>query len=87
MLKIAFRSIFECSGFAYTVKAMNKRDLAAKLARESHSSCGKAADDVDSLVYDMLRDIKNLPAAVKGKSSAQQEQSQGISGEASNQRP
>ncbi len=37
---------------------MNKRELAARLAKQSHTSKAKAADDVDSLVYGLLKDLK-----------------------------
>lgn len=37
---------------------MNKQDLARWLARESHRSRGQAADEVDKLVYKLLRDFK-----------------------------
>ncbi len=39
-------------------QVMNKRELAAKLAKQSHTSKAKAADDVDSLVYGLLKDLK-----------------------------
>ncbi len=37
---------------------MNKQDLARWLARESHRSRGQAADEVDKLVYKLLKDFK-----------------------------
>lgn len=37
---------------------MNKLDLARTLARVSHRSRAQAADDVDTLVYRMLKNIK-----------------------------
>jgi hypothetical protein len=37
---------------------MNKLDLARRFAREWHRSRGKAADAVDRLVYDILKDLK-----------------------------
>ncbi|MGA8029312.1 MAG: hypothetical protein WB992_19395 [Bryobacteraceae bacterium] len=37
---------------------MNKLDLAARLARQTRHSCGKAADEVDLLVFNMLKDLK-----------------------------
>ncbi len=43
---------------------MNKLDLALRLARESHRSRAKAADDVDTLVYNLLRDLKRSAKAV-----------------------
>lgn len=40
---------------------MNKLDLARTLARLSHRSRAQAADDVDTLVYQMLKDLKEQP--------------------------
>lgn len=37
---------------------MNKRELAQRLAKKSHTSQAKAADEVDSLVYGLLKDMK-----------------------------
>lgn len=37
---------------------MNKLDLTLRLARESHRSRGKAADVVDNLIYELLKDLK-----------------------------
>jgi hypothetical protein len=37
---------------------MNKLDLTLRLARESHRSRGKAADALDNLIYDLLKDLK-----------------------------
>jgi hypothetical protein len=37
---------------------MNKQDLTLRLARESQQSEAKAADDVDTLVYKLLKDLK-----------------------------
>jgi len=37
---------------------MNKLDLARRLARKWHRSRGQAADEVDTLVYEMLKDLK-----------------------------
>ena len=37
---------------------MNKKQLAERLARQSHRSRGEAADDVDKLVYSLLRDLR-----------------------------
>lgn len=37
---------------------MNKLDLAMRLARQLHRSPAKAADDVDTLVYDILEKAK-----------------------------
>ncbi|HEX4808728.1 MAG TPA: hypothetical protein VH325_07360 [Bryobacteraceae bacterium] len=47
---------------------MNKLDLTLRLARESHRSRGKAADAVDNLVYELLKDLKQAgPATPKPK--------------------
>ena len=37
---------------------MNKLDLARRLAREANRSRAQAADEVDKLVYKLLRDFK-----------------------------
>jgi len=37
---------------------MNKLDLARLFARRSHRSQAQAADEVDSLVHEMLKDLK-----------------------------
>ena len=37
---------------------MNKADLARWLAREAHRSRAQAADEVDKLVYKLLKDFK-----------------------------
>ena len=37
---------------------MNKKDLARRLAKESHRSRGQAADAVDNLVHRLLMDLK-----------------------------
>lgn len=42
----------------YYVGAMNKLDLAVRLARQLHRSQAKAADDVDRLIYDILEKAK-----------------------------
>jgi hypothetical protein len=42
---------------------MNKLDLTLRLARESHRSRGKAADIVDNLIYELLKDLKRPEAA------------------------
>ena len=44
---------------------MNKDELARRLARESHRSRAEAADDVDSLVYRLLKDLKPQAAPAK----------------------
>jgi hypothetical protein len=45
---------------------MNKRELTERLAKEAHKSRAKAADDVDSLVYGLLRDLR-LSSKLAGK--------------------
>lgn len=42
----------------YYLWAMNKLDLAMRLARQLHRSQAKAADEVDKLVYDILEKAK-----------------------------
>lgn len=37
---------------------MKKKDLARRLAKESHRSRAEAADEVDTLVYRLLLDLK-----------------------------
>ncbi|HZS57165.1 MAG TPA: hypothetical protein VFA65_22365 [Bryobacteraceae bacterium] len=37
---------------------MNKKDLARRLAKESHRSRAQAADDVDTLIHRLLMDLK-----------------------------
>jgi len=49
---------------------MNKRDLARSLARKSHRSRAKAADDVDSLVHRLLKDWKRTRPADESKESS-----------------
>ena len=45
---------------------MNKFDLARQLARQSHRSRAKAADDVDALVHRLLKELKvNDPREVE----------------------
>jgi hypothetical protein len=36
---------------------MNKQELAERLAKQSHSSRAEAADAVDKLVYQILKDL------------------------------
>ncbi len=40
---------------------MDKKELIDRLAKQSHQSKGKAADQVDSLVYGLLKDLKQNP--------------------------
>lgn len=41
------------------IQSVNKLDLARTLARISHRSRAQAADDVDTLVYQMLKGLKD----------------------------
>lgn len=45
---------------------MNKKDLAARLARESHRSRAQAADELDALLYRILKGLKRSHAAAPG---------------------
>ncbi len=47
------------------LEAMNKDELTKRLARESHRSRAEAADDVDTLVYRILKDLKRPPGALR----------------------
>lgn len=38
---------------------MNKDELVERLAKQIHQSKGKAADQVDTLVYRLLKDLKH----------------------------
>jgi hypothetical protein len=40
------------------LKAMNKHDLARSLAKRSHRSQARAADDVDALVHRLIKELK-----------------------------
>lgn len=60
----------EGCGGRTSVKAMNKLDLARRLARESHRSRGQAADEVDTLVYKLLKDLRRNPVKEATKSGA-----------------
>jgi hypothetical protein len=44
---------------------MNKLDLARSLAKLSHRSHAKAADDVDTLVHRLIKDLKVTRNAAK----------------------
>jgi hypothetical protein len=37
---------------------MDKKELVDRLAKQSHQSKGKAADQVDTLVYGLLKEVK-----------------------------
>lgn len=49
---------------------VNKLDLARSLAKKSHRSQAKAADAVDSLVYQLLKDLKRTPSVSRAGKSA-----------------
>ena len=40
---------------------MDKQELVERLAKQSHQSKGKAADQVDTLVYGLLKELKQTP--------------------------
>jgi hypothetical protein len=40
---------------------MDKKELIERLAKQSHQSKGKAADQVDKLVYGLLKELKQKP--------------------------
>ena len=40
---------------------MDKKELVDRLAKQSHQSKGKAADQVDTLVYGLLKELKQTP--------------------------
>jgi hypothetical protein len=44
---------------------MDKFDLAALLAKESHLSRAKAADDVDAFIYHLLKDLKRTSTSLQ----------------------
>jgi nucleoid DNA-binding protein len=44
---------------------VNKKDLARRLAKESHRSRAQAADEVDKLVHRILMDLKRYPQRTK----------------------
>ena len=55
---------------------MNKQELAERLAKQSHRSRAEAADEVDKLIYQILKDLQkpaknstNEPGAPRGNSS------------------
>lgn len=51
---------------------MDKKELIERLAKQSHRSKGQAADQVDTLVYGLLKELKQTPgkpAKVPGGSS------------------
>ena len=55
------------------LEAMNKDELTKRLARESHRSRAEAADRVDVLVYELLKDLKRPPVITRkeqGKAAA-----------------
>jgi hypothetical protein len=40
---------------------MDKNELVERLAKQSHRSKGQAADQVDTLVYGLLKELKQAP--------------------------
>ena len=40
---------------------MDKKELVEQLAKQLHQSKGKAADQVDTLVYGLLKEVKQMP--------------------------
>ncbi|MGH9583493.1 MAG: hypothetical protein ACRD4O_11205 [Bryobacteraceae bacterium] len=42
---------------------MDKKDLARRLARESHRSRAQAADELDALLHSIFKDLKRTRAA------------------------
>jgi hypothetical protein len=56
---------------------MNKLDLTLRLARELHRSRAKAADVVDNLIYELLKNLKRPEAGTaKPESAAKRSDSQ-----------
>ncbi|MBV8072636.1 MAG: hypothetical protein JO270_22220 [Acidobacteriaceae bacterium] len=50
---------------------MNKLDLARSLAKRSHRSQARAADEVDGLVYQLLKEVKRpLAPRSQGKKNS-----------------
>jgi hypothetical protein len=49
---------------------MNKLDLARSLAKKAHRSQAKAADDVDTLVYRLIKELKVAREATKAEAAA-----------------
>jgi len=50
---------------------MNKQELAERLAKQSHRSRAEAADAVDKLVYEILKDLQGpSDNAAKDKGAA-----------------
>lgn len=41
---------------------MDKKELVERLAKQSHRSKGEAADQVDTLVYGLLKELKQVPS-------------------------
>jgi len=66
---------------------MNKLEFTLRLARESRRSPGQAADDVDKLVHEILKDLRRAKgqaspvkgAPPKGQAAAKQAKRQGES--------
>lgn len=49
---------------------MNKQELARQLARKAHRSRGQAADAVDNLVFEILKDLKTAQRKPAAKSQS-----------------
>jgi len=47
---------------------VNKKDLAQRLAKESHRSRAQAADEVDGLIHRLLMDLKKPVQRTKSQS-------------------
>lgn len=53
------------------LEAMNKRELAERLAKQSHRSRAEAADEVDKLIHQILKDLqKPAETSTNEKSTA-----------------
>jgi hypothetical protein len=48
---------------------VDKKDLARRLAKESHRSRAQAADEVDNLIHRLLMDLKNPSQTTKGQTA------------------
>ncbi len=69
MTAVAAASACSTSGSDY-FRAMNKLDLARSLAKRSHRSRAKAADDVDMLVHRLIKDLKLTREAAKTEAAS-----------------
>jgi len=48
----------EAGAHGLVLEAMNKQELAERLAKQSHRSRAEAADEVDKLIYQILKDLQ-----------------------------